>query len=61
MATQNKALAEDNINSMEPNGITNLWYGILEGLKLFNGEIGTGRVPAVFILTDGRPNYLCLP
>ncbi|KAJ0158915.1 hypothetical protein CTA2_10646 [Colletotrichum tanaceti] len=61
MSRRNKALAEKNISGMRPIDATNLWHGLLEGIKLFNagGEVNTGRVPAVMVLTDGMPNHMC--
>ncbi|WQF86703.1 Putative VWA-Hint protein, Vwaint [Colletotrichum destructivum] len=61
MNKKNKALAEKNINGMRPIDATNLWHGLVEGIKLFNagGEVNTGRVPAVMVLTDGMPNHMC--
>lgn len=60
MNKKNKALAEKNINGMRPIDATNLWHGLVEGIKLFNagGEVNTGRVPAVMVLTDGMPNHM---
>ncbi|KAK1573544.1 von Willebrand factor type A domain-containing protein [Colletotrichum navitas] len=61
MNAKNKALAEKNINSMRPIDATNLWHGLLEGIRLFNtgGEMNMGRVPAMMVLTDGMPNHMC--
>ncbi|GJC89037.1 inter-alpha-trypsin inhibitor heavy chain H3 [Colletotrichum liriopes] len=61
MNKKNKTLAEKNINGMRPIDATNLWHGLLEGIKLFNtgGEMNMGRVPAVMVLTDGMPNHMC--
>ncbi|KAK2017386.1 von Willebrand factor type A domain-containing protein [Colletotrichum eremochloae] len=61
MDAKNKALAEKNINGMRPIDATNLWHGLLEGIKLFNtgGEVNMGRVPAMMVLTDGMPNHMC--
>ncbi|KAJ9142426.1 U-box domain-containing protein [Pleurostoma richardsiae] len=53
--------ARSNIEGMQPMDSTNLWHGILEGLRLFNGEINTGRLPALMVLTDGMPNHMCPP
>jgi hypothetical protein len=58
MGKRNKTLAKKNIDSMQPIDATNLWHGVLEGVKLFNGEANTGRVPAIFVLTDGMPNHM---
>ncbi|KAK1996608.1 von Willebrand factor type A domain-containing protein [Colletotrichum falcatum] len=61
MGAKNKALADKNINGMRPIDATNLWHGLLEGIKLFNsgGEMHMGRVPAMMVLTDGMPNHMC--
>ncbi|KAK1982066.1 von Willebrand factor type A domain-containing protein [Colletotrichum cereale] len=61
MDAKNKALAEKNIDGMRPIDATNLWHGLLEGIKLFNtgGEMNMGRVPAMMVLTDGMPNHMC--
>ncbi|KAI0836462.1 hint-domain-containing protein [Hypoxylon sp. FL0890] len=59
MTPNNKKLTEMNIEAMAPDSITNLWHGIQKGISLFDGEEDTGRVPAVMILTDGLPNYMC--
>ncbi|KAI1388121.1 hint-domain-containing protein [Hypoxylon trugodes] len=59
MTPDNKKLANDNIEKMEPEYSTNLWHGIQKGVGLFEGEENTGRVPAVMILTDGQPNHMC--
>ncbi|KAI1469030.1 hint-domain-containing protein [Daldinia caldariorum] len=59
MTPENKELTQKNIEGMKPDSVTNLWHGIREGINLFDGEENTGRVPAVMILTDGLPNYMC--
>ncbi|KAI8961339.1 hint-domain-containing protein [Daldinia sp. FL1419] len=56
---ENKMLTHKNIEAMKADSVTNLWHGIREGINLFSGEENTGRVPAVMILTDGIPNYMC--
>ncbi|KAM3559624.1 hypothetical protein ARSEF4850_004047 [Beauveria asiatica] len=61
MTEENKRLSRDNINSMEPNDATNLWHGILTGLKQFEKVNSDGKVPAVMVLTDGMPNHMCPP
>lgn len=60
MTAKNKKLAEKNVESMRPVDATNLWHGLLEGIKLFKegGEAHTGRVPAIMVLTDGMPNHM---
>ncbi|KAI0116098.1 hint-domain-containing protein [Hypoxylon sp. NC0597] len=59
MTPNNKEVTEANIEVMMPDSMTNLWHGIQKGIGLFDGEENTGRVPAVMILTDGLPNYMC--
>ena len=66
MTAENKATALKNIESMEPDDVTNLWHGIRDGLELFKEDIdedgepsSTGRVPALLVLTDGMPNHMC--
>ena len=60
MTEENKKKTLENIESMVPNDVTNLWHGILEGINLFKkaSDTQTGRVPAVMILTDGLPNHM---
>ena len=61
MTAKNKATTLEKIQSMQPRHNTNLWHGIREGLKMFRGfrSSQTGRVPALFVLTDGLPNHMC--
>ncbi|KAI1098165.1 hint-domain-containing protein [Jackrogersella minutella] len=59
MTPSNKKIAESNIEAMTPDSLTNLWHGMQKGINLFEGEEDTGRVPAVMILTDGQPNFMC--
>ncbi|KAK3991491.1 hint-domain-containing protein [Cladorrhinum sp. PSN332] len=58
---ENKQEILSKIDQMKPTGMTNLWHGILDGLKLFNSpeEGSDGRVPALLVLTDGIPNHMC--
>lgn len=58
MAEEKKRVARDNINSMEPKDATNLWHGILTGLKQFEKVNSDGKVPAIMVLTDGMPNHM---
>ncbi|KAI1177061.1 hint-domain-containing protein [Nemania sp. FL0916] len=51
-----KAQARKNINSLRPDGTTNLWDGIKYALRMFESNNEGGRVPAIVVLTDGRPN-----
>ena len=66
MTALNKKKTERNLGGMQPSSATNLWGGIMEGLKLFGrgngggeGVEGSGRVPALMVLTDGMPNHMC--
>ncbi|KAK7424682.1 hypothetical protein QQX98_000258 [Neonectria punicea] len=61
MTNANKEVSRRNVTKMQPLDATNLWHGILEGLKLFKAAGSTSRVPAVMILTDGMPNHMCPP
>ncbi|KAH7175446.1 hint-domain-containing protein [Dactylonectria macrodidyma] len=61
MTDANKEVARKNVTKMEPQDATNLWHGILEGLKLFKNISSSNKVPAVMILTDGMPNHMCPP
>ncbi|KAI1419229.1 hint-domain-containing protein [Xylaria sp. FL1777] len=49
------------IDSIYAEGPTNLWGGITKGLELFEDGGSSGRVPALMVLTDGQPNYMCPP
>jgi hypothetical protein len=60
MDEKNKATAKRKISGMQPQALTNLWHGIITGMKLFNeGNSKATSVPAIYILTDGAPNHLC--
>jgi uncharacterized protein YegL len=59
MTKENKALALENINGLQPESMTNLWHGILQSIKIFEGDERSNCVPAIMILTDGLPNHLC--
>ncbi|KAL1865028.1 hypothetical protein Daus18300_007375 [Diaporthe australafricana] len=54
-----KKVARGKVEAMKPEGCTNLWHGLRDGIKLFRDEGNTGYVPAVMILTDGEPNHMC--
>jgi hypothetical protein len=61
MDTFNKKKANRTIENMQTEDATNLWHGILAGIKLFeeDSSAATGRVPAIMVLTDGQPNHMC--
>ncbi|KAI1852955.1 hypothetical protein JX265_012844 [Neoarthrinium moseri] len=56
MSSQNKKKAAKRILALSVDNTTNLWHGILEGIKVFEQSGNSGRVPAMFVLTDGQPN-----
>ncbi|KAL9093522.1 MAG: hypothetical protein Q9165_003917 [Trypethelium subeluteriae] len=53
------------VDELTPDGSTNLWHGLLSGRQLFeqehtvNGYRGKNKIQAMYILTDGMPNYMC--
>ncbi|KAF5008608.1 hypothetical protein FDECE_5116, partial [Fusarium decemcellulare] len=58
MTNANKDQARASVKSMVPIDATNLWHGILEGIKLFKDVESSVNVPAVMVLTDGMPNHM---
>jgi Mg-chelatase subunit ChlD len=58
MTEANKKAAWSRIDGLRVDSMTNLWHGILEGIKLFNGNERSKSVPAVMVLTDGMPNHM---
>lgn len=61
MTEDNKETAKAKLEAMNLEGSTNLWHGLKDGIRLFENEEDTGRVPAVMVLTDGVPNHMCPP
>ncbi|TPX10109.1 uncharacterized protein E0L32_001306 [Thyridium curvatum] len=61
MNVANKKKAIKNIENLTPIDATNLWGGILEGIKLFRNGSNDGSVPALMVLTDGMPNHMSPP
>lgn len=59
MTNGNKEQARKRIRALKPMGSTNLWHGMLDGIKLFENEEDSPRVPAIMVLTDGEPNHMC--
>ena len=59
MTLENKAIAAANIDALQPDSMTNLWHGILESIKAFDGDERSNCVPAIMVLTDGLPNHMC--
>lgn len=58
MTEDGKKDARNNIKNMRPKDATNLWHGIVNGIKLFQQSDSNGKVPAVMVLTDGMPNHM---
>lgn len=58
MTEENKEKARQNIKSMRPTDSTNLWHGILAGIKQFKDVSTNGKVPSILVLTDGMPNHM---
>ncbi|KAK0615610.1 ribosomal protein L13e-domain-containing protein [Bombardia bombarda] len=60
MTSANKKKTNESIERMEPQTSTNLWDGICEGLGLFDKASPSSgrRVPALMVLTDGKPNHI---
>ncbi|KAL7951574.1 hint domain-containing protein [Trichoderma barbatum] len=61
MTDGNKEAARKRVKALKPLGSTNLWHGMLDAIKLFSKEQDSHRVPAMMVLTDGEPNYMCPP
>lgn len=63
MDSANKPTARAHIMNLKTKDCTNLWHGILSGIQVFKDEntLNQGRVPAIMVLTDGQPNYMCPP
>lgn len=59
MTDGNKEQARKRIRALKPMGSTNLWHGMLDGIRLFENEEDSARVPAIMVLTDGEPNHMC--
>jgi Mg-chelatase subunit ChlD len=58
MTKKNKKGAWDRIEKLKVESMTNLWHGILEGIKLFDDDERPNCVPAIMVLTDGLPNHM---
>jgi hypothetical protein len=58
MTKRNKKEASDRVQKLQVKSMTNLWHGILKGIKLFDDDERTNTAAAVMILTDGMPNHM---
>jgi Mg-chelatase subunit ChlD len=48
--------ASDVLAKMKTEGSTNLWDGLKTGMDVLRDSERQGRIPSVFLLTDGQPN-----
>lgn len=58
MTPKNKKNTWGRVEKLEVESMTNLWHGILEGIKLFEGDQRSNSAAAIMILTDGMPNHM---
>lgn len=58
MDIDKKEEARKKIKALEPNGSTNLWHGIHDGIRVFTESLKIGNVGAMMVLTDGMPNHM---
>jgi hypothetical protein len=58
MTKQNKKDTWERVKKLQVESMTNLWHGILKGIKLFDDNERTNTAAAVMILTDGMPNHM---
>eukprot|EP00933_Yihiella_yeosuensis_P037383 TRINITY_DN31298_c0_g1_i1.p1 TRINITY_DN31298_c0_g1~~TRINITY_DN31298_c0_g1_i1.p1 ORF type:complete len:824 (-),score=168.37 TRINITY_DN31298_c0_g1_i1:227-2698(-) len=56
MSTEGRRQAEIQLNGMQPEGMTNLWAGLQQGIDLLANGREPGRLQHVMLLTDGIPN-----
>ncbi|KAE9979884.1 hypothetical protein EG328_000642 [Venturia inaequalis] len=59
MTKKNKKEAWALVGKLQVESMTNLWHGILNGIKLFDDDERKNTAAAVMILTDGMPNHMC--
>lgn len=58
MTKKNKKEAWERVNHLQVESMTNLWHGVLNGIKLFDDDERKTTAAAVMILTDGMPNHM---
>lgn len=57
MTPVNKISARNRIMALHADGLTNLWHGMLEGIKMFDDyQRHANTASAIMVLTDGQPN-----
>lgn len=64
MTPSTKESLLQSIERMQTGGATNLWAGLRAGLAAVESSYEPRRgynVPAVMVLTDGKPNHMCPP
>ena len=55
MTQEKKETVLQQIEALQPEDITNLWYGLKEGLQLLqNADSLPENVQALYVLTDGK-------
>ncbi len=50
------ARADAVLKALHTEGSTNIWDALREGMDVLRAQPRGGRIPAVFLLTDGQPN-----
>lgn len=58
MTDENKEITRDTIKNIITRDSTNMWHGILDGIKVFDEGGESSRVPSMMVLTDGKPNHM---
>ena len=56
MNAEGKKKATAVLEGLHTEGSTNLWDGLLKSMDVLRAEPRQGRIPSVFLLTDGQPN-----
>lgn len=56
MDAAGKEKAQKDLDTLDANGQTNLWDGLLNGLEIIREGNSPNRLSSVFLLTDGQPN-----
>ncbi|CAH0052973.1 unnamed protein product [Clonostachys solani] len=59
MNDKNKEDARKSVREIESRDATNLWHGMRDGIRVLEQGMPSNRVPALMILTDGKPNHMC--
>jgi Mg-chelatase subunit ChlD len=59
MDKKNKQGTVSRIEKLHVKGLTNMWHGIKEGIRVFKDATVSSNVAAMMVLTDGMPNHMC--